>query len=130
MSNRGCTPVEVASLLELRDYDLVVRCLELVRLHVPDFAPECRSWEIKVIAHCHHHPDNIYPALAVYSGPADFDTIERFGQKANEWARKQSLGWLLDASAKVSATRWNVLKETGRPNSNGEGGPGSTDRPR
>jgi len=122
MSIRGCTPLEVTSLLEFRDYDLVVRCLELVRLHVEDFAPECRSWDIDVIALCHHHPDNIYPALAVYNaGTADFGDIESFGRRADEWARKQSLGWFLDASAKVSATRWNVLKEKVRPQSNEEG---------
>ena len=121
MSNRGCTPVEVNSLLEFRDYDLVVRCLELVRLHAVDFAPECKSWEIEVIALCHHHPNNIYPALAVYSSGTDFDTIERFGEKADEWVRKQSFGWLLDSSAKVNAKRWSVLCGKGRPQSNEEG---------
>jgi hypothetical protein len=122
MRNRGHTPVEVTSLLEFRDYDLVVRCLELVLLHVSDFAPECRSWNIEVIALCHHHPDNIYPALAVYdASAANFDDIECFGRRADEWARKQSFGWLLDASAKVNATRWNILREKGRPQSNEEG---------
>jgi len=116
----SCTPVEIPSLLEMRDYDLVVRCLELVLLHIADFAPECQSWDIKVIALCHHHPNNIYPALAVYTGATDFEAIERFGKKADEWVRKQSLGWLLVASAKVSATKWNVLKEMGQPKSNGE----------
>ena len=115
MKNRGCTPVEVSSLLEFCDYDLVVRCLELVRLHVPDFAPECQSWKIEVMALCHHHPDNLYPALAVYNaGAADFDDIESFGRKANDWVRRQPLGWLLDASAKVGATRWKILREKGR----------------
>lgn len=115
MSDRGCTPVEVISLLEFRDYDLVVRCLELVLLHIADFAPECQSWQIEVIALCHHHPDNIYPALAIYdAGAANFDDIEHFGRRADEWVRKQSVGWLLASSTKVNATRWSVLREKGR----------------
>jgi len=119
MNNRGCAPVEVVSLLEFRDYDLVVRCLELIRMHVRDFAPECQAWEIEVIALCHHHPENIYPAFAVYdAGLADFDDIENFGRRADEWVRKQSLGWLLDASAKIDATEWKILREKGRPKSN------------
>jgi len=122
MSNRGHTPVEIVSLLEFRDYNLVVRCLELVRLHVADFAPECQSWKIQVIALCHHHPDNIYPALAVYdAGAADFKDTESFGRRADDWVRKQPFGWFLDASAKVDATAWKVLREKGRPESNEDG---------
>lgn len=114
--------MDVVSVLEFRDFDFVVRCLELVRRHVADFAPECQTWEIEVIAHCHHHPDNVYPAFAVYNaGGAGFDHIESFGRKADEWVRKQPLGWLLDESAKISVTRWNVLKEKGRSQSNEEG---------
>ena len=115
MSNRGHTPVEVLSLLEFRDFDLVVRCLELVLLHIADFAPECQSWEIEVIALCHHHPDNVYPALGVFdAGNAEFEEIERLDQRADAWVRERAFGWLLDASAKVEAVSWKALREEGR----------------
>lgn len=112
MSSRGCTPVEIPSLLGFRDYDFVVRCLELLRHHIPAFAPECATWEIKVIALCHHHPANRYPAVGVFDcGEADWEMIERFGNAANEWVSSQSLGWLLDASKSVAAASWQELCE-------------------
>ena len=120
MSDRGYHPAEVVCLLHLRDYELVVKCLELVLLHVSDFAPECQSWEIETIAFCHHHPDNIYPALGVFSGAEDYDEVERFSHRADEWARKQALGWWLDESSKVSTTSWNVLREKGRSKADGD----------
>jgi hypothetical protein len=117
-NHRGCTPVEVLTLLQFRDFNLVVRCLEVVCKHIADFAPECQSWEIQVIPLCHHHPNNIYPALGVYeAGTANIDDIERFGQKADEWVQKQPLGWLLEASAKVDAVTWDVLRGNSRAKS-------------
>lgn len=110
MSHRGCTPVEIPSLLGFRDYDFVVRCLELLRHHIPAFAPECASWEIKVIAVCHHDPANRYPALGIFDcGEADWETIKRFGNAADQWVRSQSLGWLIDASQSVTAASWQEL---------------------
>ena len=116
MSKQGHTPVEVLSLLEFQNYDLVVRCLELVRLHIRDFAPQCNAWDVRVIALCHHHPDNIYPAFGVFdAGDADFEEVESFGQQANEWVQKQPFGWLLEASAAVEATLWDTLRAEGSP---------------
>ncbi len=114
MSKQGCTPVEVLSLLEFRNYDLVVRCLKLVHQHVKDFAPECCSWDVRVIAFCHHHPNNVYPAFGVYdAGDADYKKIESFGLKADEWVRKQPFGWLLESSAKLEAISWSELRAEG-----------------
>lgn len=116
MIDRGCTPIEIDSLLKFRDHDLVVRCLELVRSHIEDFAPRCCSWDVRIIALGHHNPDNVYPALGVYeANDADFEDIERFGQGADEWVRKQPFGWLLDASIKVDAPAWDILREERLP---------------
>lgn len=115
MDKRGCTPVEIPSLLEFRDCDLIVRCLELVRTRVGDFAPECRFWEIQVIALCHHHPDDVHPALGIYEAAnASLYEMEEFGCRADEWVREQTLGWLLEACAKLDAPKWQVLVGDGR----------------
>ena len=116
MSKQSCTPIEVLSLLELRNYDLVGRCLELIRLHIQDFAPQCSAWDVRVIALCHHHPDNIYPAFGVFGAESmDFDEVESFGQQADAWVRKQPFGWLLEASAGIDAVSWDTLREEGSP---------------
>jgi hypothetical protein len=121
MKEQGCIPIEVPSLIEFRDYDLVVRCLELVRKHVSDFAPECQSWDIRIIALCHHHPSNIYPALGVYdAGTATYEDIMRFGERADDWVMKQPLGWLLNESAKVDVVPWNVLRSEGQAKSDND----------
>ncbi|WP_035612086.1 hypothetical protein [Haloferula sp. BvORR071] len=104
MNNQGCTPVEIPSLLGFRDCDFVVRCLELLLRNIPTFAPESETWEFKVIALCHHHPANIYPALGVLDcAGADLVAIDKFGKSADEWVRSRPLGWLIDASKDIPA---------------------------
>ncbi len=106
--------MEISSLLAFRDYDLVVRCLELVRRHIADFAPECQSWDVRVMALCHHHPDNSYPALAVHdTGCTALEAIEHLGQRADDWARSQPLGWFLEAGTAIEAIKWDALREQG-----------------
>jgi hypothetical protein len=121
MSARGCTPVEVLSLLHFRDRDLVVRCLELARRNIPSFAPEAQAWEIEIIALCHHHPSNSYPTFALFDcGDAAPETVEKFGEKADQWVREQPLGWLIDASADIAAPSWKDLCYKAQPD---EGSP-------
>lgn len=114
MKSRKCTPLEFPSLLIFCDYDLVVRCIELIRLHVPEFAPSCTGWQTEVITLCHHHPQNIYPALGVFAaGGSDLNAIEHFGQLADAWVKEQKLGWLLQATTTMQAKSWDDLRKLG-----------------
>jgi hypothetical protein len=69
---------------------------------------------VRIIAVCHHYPENIYPAFGVFdSQDIDIDDIESFGQQADEWVRRQPFGWLLEASERTTAIPWSTLRAGG-----------------
>ena len=110
----GCTPLEVLSVLELRDYDLAVRCLEVVRSHLPSILPTGVQYRVEPIALCHHHPDNVYPAFGVF-GPHTWAELEDAETRINAWIAKRGLGWLVAESASIAAPSWASLRSGSVP---------------
>lgn len=110
--SRGCTPVDVPSFTALRDHDLEVRCLEVVRLHLPEIAPYAAGWSIEIFALCHHHPLNRYPALAVYDG--DERSLDDLRERIEHWIAQKTLEAVIAMSARVSAPSWAEVNETNR----------------
>jgi hypothetical protein len=105
----GCTPLEVPAVLELRDYDLVVRCLEAVRSHLPAFLPAGARFRVELIALCHHHPDNAYPALGVF-GPHTWAEFGAAEARINAWVAERGPDWLIAESAGIAAPSWAGLR--------------------
>src|SRR4051812_30362490 len=98
----GCTPLEGLAVLELRDYDLAVRCLEVVRSHLPSILSNGSRYRVELITLCHHHPDNVYPAFGVF-GPHTWAEFEDAEARINAWVAERGLGWLVAESASVAA---------------------------
>ncbi|VTR99308.1 hypothetical protein [Tuwongella immobilis] len=106
----GCTPLEVLSVLELRDHDLAARCLEVIRLHVAEILPVGTRYRVEVIQVCHHHPQNVYPALGLF-GPHTMAEFREAEQRIAAWVAERGLDWLVAASAGVTTPPW-----AGHPN--------------
>ncbi len=105
----GCTPLEVLAVLELRDHDLAVRCLEVVRAHLPAILPAGARYRVEPIALCHHHPDNVYPALGVF-GPHTWAEFEDAEARITAWVAERGLDWLVAEGAGVAAQSWASLR--------------------
>jgi hypothetical protein len=110
----GHTPLEVLAVLELRDYDLAVRCLEVVRSHLPSILPTGARYRVEPIALCHHQPDNIYPAFGVF-GQHTWVEFEDAEARINAWVAERGLGWLVAESASVVAPYWASLRADSVP---------------
>jgi hypothetical protein len=109
MSAEGCTPYEVALVLKSGDYNAAIRCLELIRLRLEEILPEGGRIRCELIALCHHHPANIYPALGFFGEdqPTDiFDTHTRI----NAWVEAQGLERLLVESQHLPTPTWQQLR--------------------
>ncbi|MGL4465452.1 MAG: hypothetical protein ACRDD1_00385 [Planctomycetia bacterium] len=105
----GCTPLEVPPVLELRDYDLAVRCLEVVRSHISVILPAGVQYRVEAIALCHHHPDNVYPAFGVF-GAEQMADVEDAETRINVWVAERGLEWLVAESQAVTAPSWASLR--------------------
>jgi hypothetical protein len=105
----GCTPLEVLPVLELRDRDLAVRCLEVIRSHLPSILPAGVRYRVELIALCHHHPDNVYPAFGVF-GPHTWAEFEAAEARITAWVAERGLDWLVAESAAVAAPSWANLR--------------------
>ena len=114
----GCTPLEVPAVLHLGDYDLAVRCLEVVRSHLPAILPAGARYRVQVIPLCHHHPANCYPAFGVF-GAERWAEVEDADARINAWVAGRGLAWLVAESRSVTAPSWDSLR-AGRA----EAGPG------
>jgi hypothetical protein len=105
----GCTPLEVLAVLELRDYDLAVRCLEVVRSHLPSILPAGFRHRVEVIPLCGHHPANCYPAFGVF-GQGQGAEIWDAEARINAWVAERGLDWLVSESAHRAAPSWASLQ--------------------
>ena len=110
----GHTPLEVLAVLELRDDDLAVRCLEVVRSHLPAILPAGVGYRVELIALCHHHPDNVYPAFGLF-GPHTWAEYEDAEARVNAWVAERGLGWLVAEAASVAAPSWASIRSRGTP---------------
>ena len=110
----GCTPLEVLAVLELRDYDLAVRCLEGVRSHLPSILPAGARYRVEAIPLCHHHPDNVYPAFGVL-GPHTWAEFVAAEARISAWVAERGLDWLVAESAGVAAPSWASLRAGSAP---------------
>jgi hypothetical protein len=111
MDSEGCTTLEVPGVLQLRDYDLAVRCLEVIRTHLPVILPPGVRYRIDVIALCHHHPANIYPAFGVF-GTERWEDVWDAERRINAWVADRGLEWLVAESATVTAPTWASLRRS------------------
>lgn len=108
MNCEGCTPVEVLVILRLRNYDLAIRCLEVVGLNMRSIFPSRTDLSAKVIALCHHSSTNCYPAIGVFGLTAE-DDLEDIEQTINSWAESKTVEWLISSSESVTARSWADL---------------------
>ena len=116
MSRQGCTPFEVASVLRLHpDYDLAVRCLEYIRVNFGAVVPGYDHLPVALVALCHHHPANIYPALAVMGTPSDVtpEEIESFGPRIDAWIAAETLPVVIARAREVKAPTWAEVRGAG-----------------
>lgn len=104
----GCTPIEVQRVIDLNDHDLAARCLEVVRLHLTTILPQSLHWRTRVIACCHHHPENVYPVIGIF-GATDFDW-NSVTRSIDAWIEARSIDWLIAESRKISAPTWAAIK--------------------
>jgi hypothetical protein len=109
MSSEGHTPYDVGLVLEGGDFDAAIRCLELIRIRLPEILPDGDRIRCKVIRHCHHHPSNCYPALGFF-GPDQPDDIFATSDVINAWAEAQGLERLLAESQHLPAPTWKELR--------------------
>lgn len=109
MGSEGCTPIEVGEVLKLRDYDLAVRCLEVIRSHLPSILPEGFRHRVEVIPLCHHHPSNCYPAFGVF-GDGQSAEVDVADSRINAWAAARGLDWLIAESKSVAAPSWDSIR--------------------
>jgi|SRR5579883_1729992 len=105
----GCTPLEVPAVLQLHDYDLAVRCLEVVRSHLGAILPEGIRYRAEVIPLCHHRPDNCYPAFGVF-GAGRWEEIEDAEARINAWVAGRGVDWLVAQCGAVAAPSWATLR--------------------
>ncbi len=112
--SEGCTPIEVIALLKLSDFDLVVRCLEVVRSHLPSILPVDLQLRVEVIALCHHHPTNIYPAFGVF-GAESMKQVDGIDARIRAWVEKQGIDWLIVKSRDITVPTWAALKAKRNP---------------
>lgn len=105
----GCTPLEVIAVLELHDHELAVRCLEVVRSHLPSILPAGFRHRVEVIPLCHHHSANCYPAFGVY-GPEQGAEVWDAETRINAWITERGLDWLVSQSVAVVAPSWVDLQ--------------------
>lgn len=110
----GCTPLQVLTVLELRDQDLAVRCLAVVQSHLPSILPAGVRYRVELIALCHHHPDNVYPALGVF-GPHTWAEFEAAEARITAWVAERGLDCLVAESAAVAAPSWASLRAGSAP---------------
>lgn len=108
MNCEGSTPIEVRVILRLRNYDLAIRCLEVVRLNLPFIFPSRTNLSSKVLALCHHSSTNCYPAIGVF-GLTDEDDLDDIEQTINSWAEAKTVEWLISSSESVTAQSWADL---------------------
>lgn len=108
MSDEGCTPLEVPAVLRLPDDDLAVRCLEVIRTHMPSILPPGITYRVEVIRLCHHHPENSYPALGVFGAERWEDVLDA-EERINNWVNDRGLDWLIAQSGCVVAPSWDRL---------------------
>ncbi len=108
MSEEGCTPVEVPAVLLLPNKDLAVRCLEVVRSHLTSIIPGNMTYRVQVIALCHHHPANRYPAFGIF-GAKTWEEVVDAETRINAWVASRGLPWLIEQSATVEAPTWDSL---------------------
>ncbi len=97
MNGEGCTPLEVLAVTELKDYDLAVRCLEVIRSYLPSILPEGVRYRVEVVPLCHHHPSNCYPALGVF-GAERWEEVVEADTRINAWVADRGLDWLVAQS--------------------------------
>lgn len=112
MREKGCTPLEVHAVLELRDNDLAVRCLTLLQSYLPSILPVGSPCQVELIALCHHHLDNIYPAFGMFS-PHTWEECVDAEKRINAWVAERGISWLVAESEKVEAPTWDSLRATG-----------------
>ncbi|QVL32232.1 hypothetical protein KIH39_25930 [Telmatocola sphagniphila] len=108
----GCTPLEVLAILSLNDYDLAVRCLEVVKLKLHSILPANIGYRIELIPLCHHQPDNYYPALGVF-GPHSLKDAEMADRLINAWVDQQGIDWLIAQTTSLECPTWESLKNSG-----------------
>jgi hypothetical protein len=104
----------VLAVLELRDYELAVRCLEEVRSHLPSILPAGAQYRVELIALCHHHPDNVYPAFGLF-GPHTWAEFEDAEARITAWVAERGIDWLVAESAAVTAPSWASLRSRSAP---------------
>jgi hypothetical protein len=109
MSDEGCTPLDVPAVLQIRDYDLAVRCLEVIRSHLPSILPTGIAYRVEVIPHGHHHPTNCYPAFGVF-GAERFEEVVDAEERINAWVADRGLDWLVAESDGIAAPSWDGLR--------------------
>jgi hypothetical protein len=109
MDGESCTPLEVPAVLQLRDHDLAVGCLEVIRLHLRSILPEGVWSRVEVIPLCHHHPSNCYPALGVFGAEAWAEVVDA-DSRINAWVSSRGLDWLVTQSGALVAPSWDSLR--------------------
>ncbi|QJW96987.1 hypothetical protein FTUN_4547 [Frigoriglobus tundricola] len=109
MDSEGCTPLEVLEVLKLRDYNLAVRCLEVIRSLLLSIQPDGFRHRIEVIPLCHHHAANCYPAFGVF-GAGQGAEVDAADARINAWAAERGLDWLVAESRSVAAPSWTDIR--------------------
>ena len=105
----------MVAVLELRDYDLAVRCLEVVRSHLAAILPADVQYRVEVIPLCHRHRQ-LLPSLGVF-GAMTWAEVANADVRINDWVADRGLAWLVAESVAIAAPSWaNVRARQTTPN--------------
>ena len=77
--------------------------------------PERARLDVRLLALCHHHPNNIYPALAIVGSEAvypdlEYEEMERFTERIDAWVEERTLPVVIAEAQSVNAPTWAESK--------------------
>ncbi|EEF61116.1 hypothetical protein [Pedosphaera parvula] len=115
MSTKGYTLIEPTFWESLwPDQDLILQCLEYIRLNLPTIVPWTAGLEIELIAQCRH--GGFGPALGIVCDDSkeipviDFAAIGKLEASIDEWVRTETTEVVMARARNVSAPTWVQFK--------------------
>jgi hypothetical protein len=95
------------------DIDLIVKCLEVIRMHMPQIIPEVTTateYDLIAISNPHGPP---YPAIGIYCHKkADWDNLpdwQEVNNLADRWVEQISINRLVEEAEAVNYINWEEL---------------------